>query len=868
MSPQALTSMNTGKKSFLLVFLTFWFFLFWLAILQKTPVLADDATPTTSPLVIPCLRGTCPSGTSDEERDQVSQVRGECVETYDKFTQDPINYHYWATDQEVTEQGKADERARQFIYWVLQNKAIDNHPTLFNIWKSTRNIAYFLLVLVAAVMGIGMIISKKTSFGAKIQIWPAFFKIFGLLLYITFSAAILITIIQLSENLMKFFIEKLGGNDIFNIYFADASQEKNYVDWIGCRDLNWKVQEAAKTELFLLKFTNITYYVMGVMLLLRKIVLWFLLFVSPFLAVLLAFSYIKNVGLIWIGVFFQWVFYGPLFALFLGALSTIWRYGLPFVFDFSRAGKAEGYIFPTATSILYGGPSQKLNFLNSGNYIDTFVEYVITLIMLWAVVFLPWWLLRIFRDYCCDGIYAAKNILMSMYDHMRNRPPSAPHPTTPPSLTGTTTSVKTPREVEIPIRVRLQTIEEIRKTTTEDISKSLNLRVSKLADITHFETNKQVRENFNNNLNYLKNPQQAQTSIERQKYMNIKTELFNRSLKQDRMASHVLSMVAPSRMEQIQQRDNFVKNIPQATPVTHVVSVKVNMTQDKVSSITSSLTNNISNNNSAVNNIAEASQSTQAQVSTVLSALTNNINQPATQIAQNISDQTKIDKNKVVTIIKNIIETTKTNKKIVEEVAEKENVKVENVQQLIDTQIPLVAEAERHIEQTVSIPPSVSIEDYEEVKTMWTEQYEKGEIPLSENIKTRDEWIDKDIVFITNTLNKLLATDEELRHEGMDDLGYILPVFMINNLKSEELLVYLKAKVEAAKAVQSEMQKEKTLKAKLEAKSQEELIEVEKPKAQEEKKAMHMEEEIKPEEKKEEQSELIQPTQKENKTSN
>ncbi len=85
--------------------------------------------------------------------------------------------------------------------------------------------------------------------------------------------------------------------------------------------------------------------------------------------------------------FFQWVFYGPLFALFLGALATIWKTGIPFVFDFSRTGTAAGYIYPTATNILYGGPAQVLSILNSGNYIDTFAEYVITLIMLWATIF-------------------------------------------------------------------------------------------------------------------------------------------------------------------------------------------------------------------------------------------------------------------------------------------------------------------------------------------------------------------------------------------------------------------------------------------------------------------------------------------------
>ena len=175
-------------------------------------------------------------------------------------------------------------------------------------------------------MGIGIIIGRKNigilgSSNFKIDISPLIIKLILVLLFITFFASIILMLIQISEILMKFFIENLGGKDLFNIYFSKVSDEKNYMNFIGQRDLNLRVQEAANTELFLLKLTNITYYVMGVMLILRKIILWFLLFVSPFLALLMPFVFIRNVVWIWIGVFFHWVFYGPLFALFLVSFS-------------------------------------------------------------------------------------------------------------------------------------------------------------------------------------------------------------------------------------------------------------------------------------------------------------------------------------------------------------------------------------------------------------------------------------------------------------------------------------------------------------------------------------------------------------------
>jgi hypothetical protein len=128
---------------------------------------------------------------------------------------------------------------------------------------------------------------------------------------------------------------------------------------------------------------------------------------------------------------------------------------------------------------------------------------------------------------------------------------------------------------------------------------------------------------------------------------------------------------------------------------------------------------------------------------------------------------------------------------------------------------------------------------------MWTQQYEKGEVPASENITSREQWVDQDIVFITNTLNKLLSVDDKLRQEGIDDLAYILPIFLINSLKGEELIVYLKAKIEAAKAVKHDMEKEREITEKLKKKSEEteEFVDVKK-KEEENTKTLEMSQEL------------------------
>ncbi len=886
-----------------------------------TSVLALDPTPAPVNVAIPLPCGTdpkqgfCPNGMDkvyEKNAQSQSQYQGEkCVSDYNEFLSNPLTNHYWALDEEVTTQGKSNERARQFLYWVMTKSAIDQHPAIRQIWSITQSITLFLFLVVAALLGLGYIVGQRADFQLKLQIWPIIYKIGAGLLYIVFSYAIIMTFIQLSEVLMKFFIETLGGNKLFNIYFAGVeSKEASYALFVGCRDLNYKVQEAVKSEIVLMKITNITYYVMAIMILLRKILLWFLLFAAPFLALLMPFVFIRNVGWIWIGTFAQWVFYGPLFALFLGALTKIWQSGIPFPFDFSRTTSAAGYIYPTGINIVYGGPAQiafqKIGIFNNGNYVDTFAEYVISLIMLWAVIFFPWWLLRIFRDYCCDGIMAMKNVLMSMYDRLAPPPGGGPQPTHTPSASHSfnSTSMKTSRDVETSMKIKMETLSEIKQTKTEDITKSLNLSMNKITDVARFETNKQTNETVRKNIDMLSQPTKASTPAERQKFMNIRTELFNRTIKEDKVARQILSSISSSKTEMntrkvellstvphaapsiqvtLSSNSSVVQNIAQTTqaPVSQIQSVltsyKTNIAQApdqrissivketniaketvqsivsaidrKTTSINTSVVNAVSSTSTAIQEIVQSSQAPAEQVKSVLSSYKVNISQAPSQIFSNIVKETGIASETVQLIIKAFSTTIKNNKEVKKIVAEKEKMSEEDVTRVIETQTPLVAEPEKTIEQSVTIPPNVSIEDYEEVKKMWTQQYEKGEVPTSENITSRDQWVEQDIVFITNTLNKLLSADDKLRQEGVDDLAYILPIFLINSLKGEELVVYLKAKIEAAKTVKHDMDKEKEITEKLKRKSEEteEFVDVKK-KEEENTKTLEMSQDLPEEE--------------------
>lgn len=962
------------------------------------------------------------------------------------FTLDPKLRHFWAEDQDITALGKAVDRSRQFIYWTLMRPAVDQSLSLKQIWAMNRNIAFSFMILVSAVLGLAIAISVRLRSGYKFSVQSALVKIGLSILYIALSATIVYTLVALSDIIMRFFIESLGGNRVFNTYFGATSSEANYVGFFGCRDLNIRVQEAAQTEIFVLKISIITNYMMGIMFILRKIILWFLLLVSPFLPLLLSFPLIRNTGRIWIGVFFQWLFYGPLFALFFGATAKLFADGIPFVFDFSRIEKAVGYIFPTAIIITYGGPAQRLNGLNNGNYIDTFAEYVISLVLWWAATWFPWWLLRIFRDDCCDAIYAIKNAVYGYFDKPAKPSPSAPPSPRPPKFDVPppaplqTMPETKPRDNRTQITIRLDDVNMVRQARTSDIVATLNLQATTLKDVAKLETNTAVMKMAKQNFAMLSNPLTAQTASERQKFLNLRTELFTRaSTKNDTFAQYILSTTARSSQSYINRRNeiaksmqtvintinkqktiNLVQSVTQSTyaPVsttTNVTSSEVNslmnnqsavesiatkvksdidttkrilqsyaqvadrpfvqiveqvttttqIAQDKVKEVlreaissisaekiiqvTNKVVHNIVENQSALQTIATNAGSTLAATKQVLVTYLQHLGTSFTEVIERISESTQVPREKVREILretygmvmraqnvqraarvvmankahmgemlvqidkfvsqagstipqaaqatgtqlvvatqervstlrrlfedetiakytKEILRRSSSDEQLVTIVQNETGLSKKQVEETIQglTQAPniidesmltklqkdsgvstdkvleVVRQAVKHsqlaktviapvdedtteatqmlqqqlqtaldpqsqIDQTIPLPEEEqSLEEYEEIRQLWVEQYRTGEVPQSDDVHSRMDWVQQDVEVITDVLTKIMSADEQQRQQALDEVGFILPVFLLNNLSGLQLLTYLKAKVSAAKEVRMELER-------------------------------------------------------------
>ncbi len=97
----------------------------------------------------------------------------------------------------------------------------------------------------------------------------------------------------------------------------------------------------------------------------------------------------------------------------------------------------------------------------------------------------------------------------------------------------------------------------------------------------------------------------------------------------------------------------------------------------------------------------------------------------------------------------------------------------------------------------------VSIEEYEDVKKMWVENYQNMDAPMGPSGMPVDKhtFMQQDIDNITETINMLSSENQENVDKGMERVANILPFLLLGGFSKAEVISYLKAKLEAAKQV-------------------------------------------------------------------
>ncbi|MCR4263248.1 MAG: hypothetical protein NUV98_00835 [Candidatus Roizmanbacteria bacterium] len=763
----------------------------------------------------------------------------------------------WVLDAEVTQVGRNAERARQFIYWVVTHSPVYNVPQIYQAYFFVQRVTWVLAIFVIIGLAIQLVLTRKSigptfsgiSIGFdRITIATIVIRMVLILSFIFFSYSILLGFIQASDAMSNFFISRLGGEDLFNIVFSSSNDETNY-DFVGYKNADPLEQDMVFTSLLLVRTTSFTYNFMAIILILRQVILIFLLILSPLLALLLPFIFVRNIGSIWIGEFFRWLFYGPLFSLFIAALARIWKGGIPYEFDFSGAGTK--LVYHTGINILYGGPAQVLSPTNTANYVDTYAEYIIALIMLWAAIMLPWLLLKIFRDYCCDILEKNQGVLMQILDKMRGFvPPKPPSPQpTKPGPTGTfgkhmnipearsvsTHETMTREKIVEKIRDR-----EIHNVETHDITRAYDLRVSSLRDVARIETHRERESTVRETLANIQNPLRATTPQTRQQYETLRNEFTSRASRGDKLARQVIQAATP-RASHIAESITAAATPEQLKEAVSVPGKPVTISAMRIPTIRAVSA-------TTIQSVSEKTNVENRTVEEILKAvpLTSTVEK---EKVKEISERVHVSEERVQEVLREAqteiekqtqtqtVTTTHVSSDTIREVSEKTQTSQASVEKVLE-QVPTVAAIESKeaqagaISEKTGVPqdqvkrildatpsdqiptapapvpaPTVSIEEYEEIRSMWMNHYRNSDVPKSENIKNREEWINEDIAKLTNTIDLLISPSVKDRQQGMQQVADLLPFLLLGGFADVETLTYIKAKLEAAKMINEEMQR-------------------------------------------------------------
>jgi hypothetical protein len=505
----------------------------------------------------------------------------------------------WIPNANVTFVGKTANRSGDFLDWTLRNydwacvkdakgNCTNRGNPLQGYWYTILIIVYALLIAVVLVAAFVMIITR----GRNLTITRFIPRFIFIVVLISLSYPIIQFIYQITDIIQGFFLrvegQLISTKDLIFIGF-------DYVNFEGARRFGAQYDESAFITLLLVRLTAITYYVMTGVLLIRKIILWFFLVLSPVFPLLLFFRPIRNTGKIWIGEFFRWLLYAPLFAIFLHGLVVLWKSktGIPLAFDFTAA-KAGEVVYPTAVNILIGGPGQRIFFdpgngqSNSVNLQDTFALYVVALLMLWVVIILPFLLLKIFLDYLGNISWqdnAAFRRLSDRGSSLFPKPPPSPSvfpPPLAPAGAGLARTIPTGAARSISAERSNLASHSVQNITSIPVNAQIlqlaNLSVPKMRDIAKFETatfsknasRVQEANRIKTSLHRISNPTSVASPLERERYSQVKQQLVQEKQKGNVLASSILSAANTSTAKTPGKAFTPASNLPAVNKVQQV----------------------------------------------------------------------------------------------------------------------------------------------------------------------------------------------------------------------------------------------------------------------------------------------------------
>lgn len=579
----------------------------------------------------------------------------------------------YSEDPEVNFVGKTAARAVQFLNWTLQNYewscyvkydasgniirppstdttnstntriCSNNENPLIGFWITIRNIVYAFFALIVLITAFVLMATRGKSLTLK-RFLPRFIAV---VLLVTLSYSLIQIIYTTVDVIQGFFLTQPG-----TPRRLISAQDLLYVGWDyeyfrGLRKVHPFFDESVFVNLLLARLTAVTYYAMTGVLIIRKIILWFFIVLSPVFPILLLYYPVRNTAKIWIGEFFRWLLYAPLFTIFLSGLVSIWKSPrLPLIFDFKNVGTS--FVYPTATNVLLGGPGQIVTADNNLNTPDTFALYVVALIMLWVVILLPFILLQIFLDYLNNFSFEESPAMQKLINTsylLLNKAPPAPVPLPPSAGTGLAKQLPFAKysdaknipvikegpigdAMQLPKAMPIGVAREIpitrpQASTVASVHNQLltatNISLPTIRDIATYEKDLISNRDSSNisktyqTLAQIANPSTIQNEIEREKFIQLKDRLIKESTSGNTAASSILSAVniASNISNVTNQNINQIKNLKKTlTNISNPQSVTAGVDRERMTMLRDSLVKESEKGNTLATTILAAKENT------------------------------------------------------------------------------------------------------------------------------------------------------------------------------------------------------------------------------------------------------------------
>lgn len=807
----------------------------------------------------------------------------------------PATNSRWVIDPEVTFIGKNAARSGDFLNWTLQNYSWACVQQLANGQCNNTNnpiAKYWSLIVLYIVVPMLFLVILATSIviiitrGKSLTIMRFIPRFIAVVLLIIFSYSLLQFFYEFTDLIQGFFLR----SNINNPCPPNCISDKDllYVGWdygkfVGLRLLGDQYAESAFISLLLTKLTALTYFVMVFLLLVRKIILWFFIIISPIFPILLLYYPVRNTGKIWIGEFFRWLLYAPLFAIFLNGLVYLWRNQIPLVFPTAAQISGTPIEYPTAVNILLGGPRQVVSPTNSINLVGTFALYVVSLIMLWIVILLPWILLQIFLDYAqsfAPGDTAVMKTLVNMAT-ARGSGGSGPQP---PTEGGTAISLPFSKKFSVPIDLKpgptgaakeinaqgatlnatfSQPLSIPSANVTAQVLNAANVRLPNMRDIARFDTalvsrdlaKQQEVNRFSEQLVRIANPVTIANVSQRNQMSEARGRIMQQG-KSGNVAANSLMNAANASTHSLSNLSNQkVKNMlaQMANPAAAPASMREKMgqlnqmlqkesTQNKSQLASSILSINQKTSDKEVQKIKD--QLTQSSNTRIGQAVTSTIAQSsksASQVQDTIKQVanangvvTATDKERITKLRGSLEKASQQGNLLAKSILSVNDktsaTEIEALQQRIqdakekgDSLATELTETAKTTNTTtlpmVNRVQTVKKEDYQAVKDVWKQNYQNLEVPQG-MAGSRSEWIKEDIAGIDEIIALLTSPAQDKVQQGMDQVSNLLPFLLVGGFSKTEVIDYLKAKQDAAREVSAQLSKEEEEKVSIGVKTQ------------------------------------------------